>query len=176
MHRAGKDKRVPANGDLAYNFHVLSAGKITIYCDGACSGNQFKANAGGWGAVLQHGGKFKEIHGGEMNTTNQRMELTACIRALEQLKSAAYTVEVYSDSAYLVNCMHKKWYANWRKNGWKNAKKEPVENRDLWETLLALLSLYKVTFFKVAGHTGNELNERADELARQGISEAKKSS
>lgn len=157
-----------------YNSCMPAKDCVIIHCDGACSGNQFSRNAGGWGAVLQHGGRVKEIHGGELNTTNQRMELIACIRALEHLKSASYEVEVYSDSAYLVNCVHKKWYVNWQRNGWKNAGKQPVENRDLWEKLLALLSGRRVTFFKVAGHAGNELNERADELARLGISEAKK--
>jgi ribonuclease HI len=143
--------------------------KILIHCDGACSGNQYRCNAGGWGAVLQQGSRTKEIYGGEKNTTNQRMELTACIMALEQLKSNKYAVEVYTDSAYLANCMQKKWYATWQKNGWHNAARKPVENRDLWERLLALTSLYKVKFIKVAGHSGNKLNERADELARQGI-------
>ena len=147
--------------------------KIIIHFDGACSGNQYRTNAGGWGAVLQQDSRLKEIHGGERNTTNQRMELTACIRALEQIKSGKYAVEVYTDSAYLVNCMQKKWYANWRRNGWLNAARKPVENRDLWEKLLSLISLYKVRFFKVAGHSGNTLNERADELARQGIQETK---
>jgi ribonuclease HI len=143
--------------------------KIIIHCDGACSGNQYRINKGGWGAVLQQGSHVKEIHGGEQNTTNQRMELTACIRALEQVKSGKYDIEVYTDSAYLVNCMQKKWYSAWQRNGWRNAARKPVENRDLWEKLLSLLSLYTVRFFKVTGHSGNKLNERADELARQGI-------
>jgi ribonuclease HI len=147
--------------------------KIIIHCDGACSGNQYSTNMGGWGAVMQQGSRLKEIHGGEQNTTNQRMELTACIRALEQIKSGKYNVEVYTDSAYLVNCMQKKWYATWQRNGWRNAARKPVENRDLWEKLLSLISLYKVRFIKVAGHSGNKLNERADELARRGIREAK---
>jgi ribonuclease HI len=146
--------------------------KIIIYCDGACSGNQYRTNTGGWGAILQQGSRLKEIHGGEQNTTNQRMELTACIRALQQIKSGKYDVEVYTDSAYLVNCMEKKWYATWQQNGWRNAARKPVENRDLWEKLLSLISLYKVRFIKVAGHAGNKLNERADELARQGIQDA----
>jgi ribonuclease HI len=146
--------------------------RIIIHCDGACSGNQRRINKGGWGAVLQQGSRVKEIHGGEQNTTNQRMELTACIRALEQVKSGKYDVEVYTDSAYLVNCMQKQWYAAWQRNGWRNAARKPVENRDLWEKLLSLISLYTVRFFKVTGHSGNKLNERADELARQGIQKA----
>ena len=147
--------------------------KIIIHCDGACSGNQYRTNIGGWGAILQQGSRLKEIHGGERNTTNQRMELIACIRALEELKSGKYAIEVYTDSAYLANCMQKKWYVAWQKNGWKNSARKPVENRDLWEKLLSLTSLYKVKFIKVVGHSGNKLNERADELARQGIQEAK---
>ncbi len=153
---------------------MVARDNIIIYCDGACSGNQYLSNAGGWGAILKHGDLLKEIHGGELNTTNQRMELTACIKALEQLKSGKYDVAVYTDSAYLVNCIHNKWYTAWRKNGWKNAAKKPVENRGLWERLLKLLSLYTVVFIKVAGHSGNKLNERADELARQGIAKVKK--
>ena len=148
---------------------MTAVDKIIIYCDGACSGNQYLCNTGGWGAVLQQGSRTKEICGGEKNTTNQRMELTACIMALEQIKSKKYTVEVYTDSAYLASCMQKKWYVTWQKNGWHNAARKPVENRDLWERLLSLTSLYKVKFIKVAGHSGNTLNERADELARRGI-------
>ncbi|RPJ62174.1 MAG: ribonuclease HI [Dehalococcoidia bacterium] len=146
---------------------------IIVYCDGACSNNQCKTNAGGWGAILKHGDNIKEIHGGELNTTNQRMEITACIRALEHVKSTAYTINVHTDSAYLSNCINQKWYINWQRNGWKNANKKPVENRDLWENLLALLSKFKVNFIKVTGHAGDELNERADELARLGVSEVK---
>jgi len=157
---------------MAYNWCMPGTEKIIIHCDGACSGNQYRINKGGWGAVLQQGSRVKEIHGGEQNTTNQRMELTACIRALEQVKSGKYDVEVFTDSAYLVNCMQKKWYSAWQQNGWRNAARKPVENRDLWEQLLSLLSLYTVRFFKVAGHSGNKLNERADELARQGIQDA----
>jgi len=148
--------------------------KITIYCDGACSGNQFRDNAGGWGAILKYGDNVKEIYGSELNTSNQRMELTACIRSLEQLKSLKYAVEVYTDSAYLVNAIHKKWYLTWQKNGWRNSRKQPVENRDLWERLLKLISSRKVAFIKVEGHSGDELNERADSLARKGIEETRK--
>ena len=148
--------------------------RITIYCDGACSGNQHRTNTGGWGAILKYGDTVKEIYGGEPNTTNQRMELTACIRALEQIKSTGYGIDVYTDSAYLANCMLQKWYVAWQRNGWKNAKKDPVENRDLWEKLITFLPLHKITFHKVAGHSGDELNERADELARLGIAGVKK--
>jgi ribonuclease HI len=99
------------------------------------------------------------------------MELTACIRALETIKSGDIPIDIYSDSAYLVNCMHDKWYVNWQKNGWKNAKKQSVENRDLWEQLLELLQQHTVRFHKVTGHAGVEMNEKADRLAQQGIQE-----
>lgn len=144
---------------------------VKIYCDGACSGNQFSSNTGGWGAVLTYEGKTREIYGGQKNTTNQRMELTACIKALEQVKTGDIEIEVYTDSAYLVNCMHQKWYERWLRNGWKNARKEPVENKDLWVKLLELLDQKRVRFIKVKGHAGVELNELADSLARRGISE-----
>jgi ribonuclease HI len=148
--------------------------KVIIYCDGACSGNQFKSNAGGWGAILKYKDHVKEIHGGELNTTNQRMEITACIKALEQLNSTAYPVEIYTDSSYLANCMLQRWYFKWQRNGWQNASRKPVENRDLWERLLELLEGRRVTFHKVKGHAGDTLNELADELARMGIDEARK--
>lgn len=144
---------------------------ITIYCDGACSGNQFGTNTGGWGVVLSYRGRSKELYGSERNTTNQRMEITACIKALEQLKKKEIRVEIFSDSAYLVNCMQQKWYEKWERNGWKTAKKEPVENKDLWTKLLALVSRTAVTFHKVGGHSGVALNERADALARKGSRE-----
>ena len=111
----------------------------------------------------------KELCGGERNTSNQRMELTACIKALEAVTAKEKPIEIYSDSAYLINCMHQQWYVRWERNGWKNAKKQPVENKDLWERLLELLNAFEVKFFKVEGHAGVELNELADVLARRGI-------
>lgn len=145
--------------------------QVIIYCDGACSGNQFKGNRGGWGAVLQYGDATKEIRGGEKNTSNQRMELMGCIAALECLKGKGLPVVVYSDSAYLVNGMQQKWYGRWETNGWLNAQRKPVENRDLWERLLKLVRTHDVVFRKVAGHTGVAQNERADQLARMAIRE-----
>lgn len=145
--------------------------KVIIYCDGACSGNQFRKNKGGWGAVITYNGNVKEIYGGERDTTNQRMELTACIHALEEIQVENANVDIYSDSAYLTNCMNQKWYEKWQRNGWRNAKKEPVENKDLWIHLLTLLAKHTVTFNKVRGHSGIELNELADKLAQRGISE-----
>lgn len=142
---------------------------IIIYCDGACSGNQFSKNVGGWGAVLKYKESIKEIYGGERNTSNQRMELTACIKALEQMKRTDIPIEIYSDSAYLVNCINEGWYQRWILNNWKTSAKKPVENRDLWERLIELLQKYKVKVHKVEGHAGVELNERADELAQLGM-------
>jgi len=149
----------------------MNKNKIIIYCDGACSGNQFKNNRGGWGAVLKYNDYTKNLYGGERNTTNQRMELTACIRALAEVKAEDIDIEIYSDSAYLVNCIQKKWYEKWMKNGWMNYRKKPVENKDLWTSLLDLLAKHNVKFIKVSGHSGVELNELADELARKGMAE-----
>jgi len=148
--------------------------KIIIYCDGACSGNQFEQNVGGWGAVLQYKDRVKEIYGGEKNTTNNRMELTACIKALEQVKLKNAEIEIYCDSAYIVNCFRQGWHLKWQRNGWMTSKKEPVENRDLWERLISLADQHQVTFQKVKGHAGVELNERADQLANRGMAEAEK--
>jgi ribonuclease HI len=142
--------------------------KIIIYCDGACSNNQQRDNRGGWGAILLYQGKTKEISGGERNTTNNRMELLACIRALEAVKNRSLPVEVHTDSAYLANCLLQKWYLRWQKNGWQTAGKKPVENKDLWLRLLALKEGFSgLTFHKVAGHSQIELNERADQLAKE---------
>lgn len=148
--------------------------KLIIYTDGACSGNQSKENIGGWGAVLLYNENVKEIFGGEKNTTNNRMELTAVIEALKMIKNRKLPTEVYTDSAYICNCILQKWYINWEKNGWKNAKKQDVENQDLWKELLLLYrSFEEITFLKVKGHSGIELNEKADELANRGIDRAR---
>ncbi|HDP95903.1 MAG TPA: ribonuclease HI [Candidatus Aminicenantes bacterium] len=142
---------------------------VLIDTDGACSGNQFQRNAGGWGAVMRTNSQVREICGGERNTTNQRMEIMACIRALEAWGRPEVRLELRSDSAYLVNCMNQKWYQRWRRNGWLNAKRRPVENRDLWERLLELVESLDISFVKVKGHSGDRWNERADALARQGM-------
>ena len=136
--------------------------KVTIYTDGACSGNP---GPGGWGAILMCQGKKKEISGGCKNTTNNIMEITAVIEALKLLK---YTCEVdlYSDSAYVVNTFKQKWIDNWKKNNWKTASKEPVKNKELWQELDKLTQIHKVKFHKVKGHSDNEFNNRCDELAR----------
>lgn len=141
---------------------------ITVYTDGACSGNP---GPGGWAAVLIWGGKVKEISGGEPLTTNQRMELTAVIEALKALKVHDWEVEVYSDSAYVVNAFRQRWFDKWQKNGWRNHKNEPVANQDLWKELLVLCTKNRVRVKKVAGHAGDRWNERCDFLARQAIKE-----
>lgn len=141
---------------------------IIIYTDGACSGNP---GPGGWAAVLLSQDKKKEIRGGERETTNQRMELKAVIEALRALKVKDWDVTVYSDSAYLVNAFQQKWLDKWQRNGWRNSKKEPVANQDLWQELLRLTNLNRVKIVKVKGHDGELYNERCDELARQAIKE-----
>ncbi len=126
---------------------------LKLYTDGACSGNQHDTNVGGWGAILEFGEHKKEIHGGEKNTTNNRMELTAVIEALKCLKRDGLTVQVFTDSSYVANCFRQKWYVKWEKNGWINSKKEPVENKEYWEQLLALVRRHQsVTFYQVKGH------------------------
>jgi len=139
--------------------------KVVIYTDGACSGNP---GPGGWGSILMYKEKEKEISGGSKDTTNNIMELTAVIKGLELLKFPCM-VEVYSDSAYVVNAFLNGWIENWKKNNWKTASKEPVKNRELWENLYKLTQTHKVEFIKVKGHSDNEFNNRCDELARNAI-------
>ncbi|MBS4535460.1 ribonuclease HI [Clostridium sp. D2Q-14] len=148
--------------------------KIIIYTDGACSGNQNINNIGGYGAVLIYKKNKKEIYGGEKNTTNNRMELKAPIEALKIVKKYNIPIEIYTDSAYLCNCINQKWYVKWRKNGWINSKKKVVENKDLWQELLSLIDRFQeIKFIKVKGHSGIELNEKADQLANKGMEEIK---
>lgn len=139
--------------------------KVLIYTDGACSGNP---GDGGWGSVLIYGDYKKEISGGEKNTTNNRMELLAAIKALEMLKEKC-SVKLYSDSAYLVNAFNEGWLESWTKNNWKTSSKKQVLNVELWQQLLELTAYHSVTFIKVKGHADNELNNRCDELARAAI-------
>ncbi|NLI93692.1 MAG: ribonuclease HI [Peptococcaceae bacterium] len=148
----------------------MSTKRVTIYTDGACSGNP---GPGGWGAVLRYGEHIKETSGFEEITTNQRMELTAAIEALLLLKEPC-RVDLYSDSAYLINAFHQEWFVRWKKNGWLNAQKKPVENRDLWQKLLELASKHQVNWIKVKGHSGDSLNERCDILAKEAISNSLK--
>jgi ribonuclease HI len=135
--------------------------EVTIYTDGACSGNP---GPGGWAAILMAGGAKKEISGGERDTTNNRMELMAVIEGLKALKRPC-KVDIYSDSAYVVNAFELNWIGKWVKNGWKNSAKAEVANSDLWKELINLTSMHNVTFHKVKGHADNEFNNRCDELA-----------
>ncbi len=139
--------------------------RVQIYTDGACSGNP---GAGGWGAILKYGDTEKEISGYEEETTNNRMELTAAIKALNLLKMPC-EVELYSDSAYLVNGFTKYWLKNWKKNGWKTASKDEVKNVELWQELDRLSLIHKITWIKVKGHSDNTYNNRCDKLATDEI-------
>lgn len=144
--------------------------KVTIYTDGACSGNP---GVGGWGAVLMYNGVEKRISGAEDNTTNNRMELLAVINALECLKEPC-EVTLYSDSAYTVNAFLNGWVYEWEKSGWKKADKKPVLNDDLWKRLLSLTRIHKVEFVKVKGHADNEYNNVCDKLATDAVKNFKK--
>ena len=141
--------------------------EVIIYTDGACSGNP---GPGGWGSILMYKDNKKEISGGKENTTNNIMELTAVIEGLKLLKFPC-KVKLYSDSAYVVNAFNQKWIYGWMKNGWKNASKEPVKNKELWQELYDLTKIHEVEFIKVKGHSDNEYNNRCDELARNAIQE-----
>lgn len=134
---------------------------VTIYTDGACSGNP---GAGGWGAILMHEGVQKEFSGFDKETTNNKMELTAVIEALKKLKKPC-KVQLYSDSAYVVNAMVLGWLENWKNNAWRGSDKKPVKNIELWQKLDELLKIHEVEFIKVKGHADNEHNNRCDALA-----------
>ncbi len=137
---------------------------VEIWTDGACRGNP---GPGGWGALLRYNGTEKELYGGERETTNNRMELIAAIRALEALKRPS-RVELTTDSQYVRNGITQ-WLANWKKRGWKTADRKPVKNQDLWRELDALVQRHDVHWHWVRGHTGHPENERADALANRGI-------
>ena len=141
-----------------------SSKRVIIHTDGACSGNP---GPGGWGAILEFNGRTKELFGGVPDTTNNRMELTAAIESLRALKSPC-RVEIHTDSEYLQNGITK-WIHGWRKNGWKTAARKPVKNADLWQALTELIAKHQVSWHWVRGHSGHDLNERADELAREGM-------
>ena len=134
---------------------------VTLYTDGACSGNP---GPGGWGAILEYKGTEKELSGGESATTNNRMELTAVIEGLKALKEPC-TVELYSDSKYVIDGLQKGWAVSWRKNGWRKADKKPALNPDLWEQLLELTERHTLRYHWVKGHADNPKNNRCDELA-----------
>ncbi len=134
---------------------------VTIYTDGACSGNP---GPGGWGAILSYNGREKELSGGERQTTNNRMELTAVISALEALREPC-VVELYSDSKYVIDALSKGWAESWRKKNWIKSDKKPALNPDLWERLLDLTAVHTVRYHWVKGHADNEYNNRCDALA-----------
>ncbi len=138
--------------------------RVEIYTDGACSGNP---GPGGWGAILRFNGASKELQGGEAHTTNNRMELLAVIEALGALKRPC-AIDLYSDSVYMRDGITK-WIKSWKKNGWKTADRKPVKNVELWQRLEEEKARHDVAFHWVKGHAGDELNERADELARSGM-------
>lgn len=135
--------------------------EVIIYTDGACSGNP---GAGGWGAVLFYRDQMKEISGYNPMTTNNQMELTAAIEALSKLKEPCI-VELYSDSAYLINAFNEDWITKWQMNGFRNANKKQVQNVEMWEQLIEFNSIHKITWIKVKGHADNKYNNRCDELA-----------
>lgn len=134
---------------------------VDLYTDGACSGNPGK---GGYGGILMYNGKSKEYSGFEKETTNNRMELTAVIEGLKMLKEPV-ELSVYSDSAYTVNAFLNDWISTWISNGWRTANKKPVQNIDLWQQLIELIKVHKVTWIKVKGHADNVYNNRCDALA-----------
>jgi ribonuclease HI len=142
---------------------------VEIFTDGACKGNP---GPGGWGTILRYGSRVKELHGGEPETTNNRMELMAAIQGLESLTRPS-AVQLYTDSVYLINGITK-WVAGWKRNGWKTKDKKPVKNVDLWTRLEEATTKHDVTWQWVKGHAGHPENERADELACLGAAEAVK--
>ncbi len=144
----------------------MAEGKVIIHTDGACSGNP---GPGGWGAVLQYNGTVKELKGGEVLTTNNRMELTAATEALNALKRKC-DVELHTDSVYVKDGLTK-WILGWKRNGWKTADKKPVKNVELWQRLDGALKQHEVRWHWIKGHAGHAENERADQLAREGLAE-----
>ncbi len=140
--------------------------RVTIHTDGACSGNP---GPGGWGVILQWDGHTRELKGGEAHTTNNRMELMAAIMALEALKRPC-DVDLHTDSEYLRQGITD-WINGWKRNGWRTAARKPVKNTDLWQRLDAAVGRHTVHWHWVRGHSGHDLNERADELAREAIAE-----
>lgn len=146
---------------------IVKMKEVIIYTDGACSGNP---GPGGWAAILNYKGIEKEIYGFENNTTNNRMELMAPIKALEQLKEPC-SVHINTDSAYVYNAFTKGWIDKWQKNKWQTASKQPVQNQDLWKRLIELTNIHGVKWNKVKGHSNDEKNNRCDELAKLAIKE-----
>ncbi|MEX0584533.1 MAG: ribonuclease HI [Natronospirillum sp.] len=138
--------------------------EVVMYTDGACKGNP---GPGGWGAVLSFGGHTKELCGGELETTNNRMELKAAIEGLKCLNRSC-TVKLYTDSSYVKNGIEQ-WLVGWKRKGWVNSARKPVKNKDLWQELDAQVQKHKISWHWVKGHSGNVGNDRADALANQGV-------
>ena len=136
---------------------------VLLFCDGACSGNP---GPGGWGAIIRFGAADREISGSEPHTTNNRMELMACISGLRQLKEPC-RVLIQTDSQYLSKAFQDRWLEKWQRNGWKTSGKQPVKNRELWEDLLELAAIHELQWQWIKGHAGHRENERCDELAVQ---------
>lgn len=134
---------------------------VDVYTDGACSGNP---GPGGWGAIVIYGQHIRELSGGEENTTNNRMELTAVIEALSILKESC-VVNLYSDSKYVIDGLRLGWAEGWKKNGWRKSNKKPALNPDLWEEVLSLVSEHDMNYIWVKGHADNKFNNRCDEMA-----------
>ena len=155
---AGHDRQAPSGWDAG---GMRSRKTVTIYTDGACSGNP---GPGGWGAILEWNGVEKELSGGAADTTNNRMELTGVIRALSCLKEPC-VVELYSDSKYVIDALSKGWVYGWQKRGWVKSDKKPALNVDLWQELLPLIARHDVRYHWVKGHAANEKNNRCDQLA-----------
>ena len=145
--------------------------RISLYCDGGCRGNQLDSNIGGWGAYMSYKEHKNCLYGNERNTTNNKMELMACIEGLKAIKNKKIPIDVYLDSAYVLNGITS-WINGWIKNGWRNSKREPVANKELWLILLEEKKKFEdINFIKVKGHNGIEGNEKADELANKGMNE-----
>jgi len=145
------------------------ADTVVIHTDGACSGNP---GPGGWGAVLEYDGRVRELKGGAAHSTNNRMELTAAIEALNALKRSC-KVELFSDSVYVRDGITR-WIRGWKRNGWKTASKKPVKNKELWQALDTAMQRHEVRFHWLKGHAGHHANERADDLANQGMAPFKR--
>jgi ribonuclease HI len=138
---------------------------VVLYTDGACRGNP---GPGGWAALIVDGGDERVVSGGDLHTTNQRMELMAAIGGLGAIEGVRQ-VELFTDSSYVMNCFRDRWFEKWERNGWLGSTKQPVTNRDLWERLIAETRRHTVSWNKVKGHSGHPLNDRVDLLARQAI-------
>lgn len=139
--------------------------KVIIYTDGACSGNP---GPGGYGAILMYEDKIKEISGNELDTTNNKMEITAVLKSLELFKYPC-DIDIYSDSSYVVDSVEKGWLYNWEKKNWKKSDKSEVKNIELWKEMLKYLRIHNIKFIKVKGHSDNEYNNRCDKLATEAI-------